>query len=128
MTKLQSTIRSEFENKAHTLEQRSVDFIRKELQSVIAGEMNKMEPILKSSTMQLLTHLSQNKALIDSYSQATSAAAVTAMNRACRDTIGQQLLPSLERSFQSLFTQLHDVFSKGITECKHSFIQIPFIL
>lgn len=121
MSKLHAAIRSEFENKAHTLEQRSVDFIRKELQSVIATEMNRLEPVLKNTTLQLLTHLSQNKAIIDAYSQATSAAAVTSMNRACKDTITQQLLPSLERSFHSLFTQLHDTFAKGIAECEHSF-------
>lgn len=121
MSKLQSAIRSEFENKAHTLEQRSVDFIRKELQSVIATEMNKLEPVLKNTTLQLLTHLSQNKAIIDAYSQATSAAAVTAMNRACKETVSQHLLPSLERSFHNLFTQLHDTFAKGIAECEHSF-------
>lgn len=84
--------------------------------------MNKLEPVLKNTTLQLLTHLSQNKAIIDTYSQATSAAAVTAMNRACKDTIAQHLLPSLERSFHSLFTQLHDTFAKGIAECEHSFL------
>lgn len=121
MSKLQSTIRSEFENKAHTLEQRSVDFIRKELQSVIATEMNKLEPFLKNSTMQMMSHLSQNKSIIDAYSQATSTAAVSAMNRGCKDAITSQLLPSLEVSFQTLFAQLHNTFSKGITECEHSF-------
>jgi len=116
VNKLQATIRSEFDSKGHTLEQRTVDFIRKELQSVIASEMAKMEPLIRNSTMQLLTHLSQNKAIIDSYSQAASAAAVTAMNRSCKETVTQQLLPSLERSFQLLFNQLHDTFAKGITE------------
>ncbi|XP_046460109.1 enhancer of mRNA-decapping protein 4-like isoform X4 [Daphnia pulex] len=116
VSKLQSTIRSEFENKAHTLEQRSVDFIRKELQSVIATEMNKLEPFLKNSTMQMMSHLSQNKSIIDAYSQATSTAAVSAMNRGCKDAITSQLLPSLEVSFQTLFAQLHNTFSKGITE------------
>ena len=121
VNKLQATIRSEFDNKAHTLEQRSVDFIRKELQSVIAVEMTKLEPLLKNSTVQLLTHLSQNKAIIDAYSQASSVAAVAAMNRSCKETVTQQLLPSLERSFHILFTQLHDTFAKGITECKPIF-------
>ncbi len=121
MNKLQSAIRSEFENKAHTLEQRSVDFIRKELQSVIATEMNKLEPVLKNTTLQLLTHLSQNKAIVDSYSAATSTAAVSAMNRACKDTVAQQLMPQLERSFHALFSQLNDTFSKGINECEQSF-------
>ncbi|KAK4023828.1 hypothetical protein OUZ56_009226 [Daphnia magna] len=116
VSKLQSTIRSEFENKAHTLEQRSVDFIRKELQSVIASEMNKLEPVLKNTTLQLLTQLSQNKTIVDAYSQATSSAAVSAMNRGCKEAIASQLLPSLEGSFHSLFTQLHTTFSKGIAE------------
>jgi len=88
---------------------------------VIAGEMNKMEPILKTSMLQMLTHLSQNKSVIDSYGRATSEAAVLAMNRACKDTVAQQLLPTLERSFHTLFAQLHDTFSKGINECEHSF-------
>ncbi|XP_057374740.1 enhancer of mRNA-decapping protein 4-like isoform X1 [Daphnia carinata] len=116
VSKLQSTIRSEFENKAHTLEQRSVDFIRKELQSVIATEMHKLEPVLKNTTLQLLTQLSQNKTIVDAYSQATSSAAVSAMNRGCKEAIASQLLPSLEGSFHSLFTQLHTTFSKGIAE------------
>lgn len=102
------------------MEQRSVDFIRKELQTVISSEMTKLEPVLKNTTLQLLTHLSQNKAIVDAYSQATSAAAVTATNRACKETVSQHLLPLLERSFQNLFAQLHDTFAKGIAECEHS--------
>ena len=121
MNKLQTTIRSEFENKAHTLEQRSIDFMRKELQSVIATEMQKLEPVLKGTTLQLLTRLSQNQAIVDKYSAATSAAAVTAMNQACKEMVTQQLMPKVDRSFHTLFSQLHDTFAKGIAECEHSF-------
>ena len=41
------------------------------------------------------------------------------MQKACRDAFGQQLLPSLERSFEKLFQQLNDNFSKGIAECPY---------
>jgi len=118
VSKLQATIRTELENKTHTLEQRSVDFIRKELQSVIATEMKQVEPVLKNATMQLLSQLSQSKSIVDAYSQATSTAAMTAMRAACKEAMQQQLLPSLDRSFQGLFSQLHATFSKGIEECE----------
>ena len=95
-----------------------MDFIRKELQSVIATEMKQVEPVLKNATMQLLSQLSQSKSIVDAYTQATSTAAMTAMRAACKEAMQQQLLPSLDRSFQGLFSQLHATFSKGIEECK----------
>jgi hypothetical protein len=123
VSELQSAIRSEFETKAHSLEQRTVDFIRKELQSVVAAQMSRMEPVLKGSTLQLLTNLAQNKVIIDTYSQATAAVAASAMHKTCKDVFTQQMLPSVERSFAALFTQLNETFSKGINECKYSIIQ-----
>ena len=117
-------IRGEFESKAHSLEQRTVDFIRKELQSVVASQMSRMEPVLKGSTLQLLTSLAQNKTIIDTYSQATAAVAASAMHKTCKDVFTQQMLPSVERSFAALFTQLNDTFSKGINDCKCLIIQI----
>ena len=113
---MQNTIRTELANKTLTLEQRSVDLIRKELQSVNAAEMKQVEPVLKNATMQLLSQLSQSKSIVDAYIQATSAAAMTAMQRACKEAMAQQLSPTLDRSFQALFSQLHATFSEGIEE------------
>ncbi len=113
-----------FENKAHSLKQRTVDFIRKESQSVVASQMSRMEPVLKGSTLQLLTSLAQNKTIIDTYSQATAAVAASAIHKTCKDVFTQQMLPSVERSFAAVFTQLNETFSKGINHCKFVIIQI----
>lgn len=117
-------MRSELDSKAHTFEQRSVDFIRKELHGVVASEMSRLEPVLQSSTLQLLTHLSKNKAIVDTYSQAASAAAVTAMKHAFRDAVTQSLVPSVEKSLQQMFVQVNDTFAKGTSECNVNQITI----
>ena len=122
MNKLQETIRSEFGNISHTLELKIVDLTRKELQSVIGTEMKKLEPVLNGTALQLLTQLSQDQAIIDKYSAATSAAALTAMNQACKEMVVQQLMPKVDRSLHHLFCQLHDAFSKRIVECECMFI------
>lgn len=95
--------------------------MRKELQSVIATEMAKLEPMLKNTSVALLSQLSQNKTILEAYSEAASGAAAFTMNRVCKDTIAQQLLPSMDRSFNVLFSQVHDTFSKGISECEQIF-------
>ena len=92
--------------------------MRKELQGVVASEMSKLEPVVKSSTVQLLTHLSQNKAIVDTYSQAATSTAVSAMKHAFRDAVTQSLVPSVEKSLQQMFIQVNDTFAKGTGECK----------
>lgn len=125
VSKLQSTVRSELDSKAHTFEQRSVDFIRKELQGVVAAEMTKLEPVVRSSTAQLLTHLSQNKAIVDTYGHAASSAAVSAVKHAFKDAVAQVLIPSLDKSLQQMFVQVNDTFNKGTTECKFFYGSLP---
>ena len=118
VSKLQSTVRSELESKAHTFEQRSVDFIRKELQGIVASEMTKLEPVVRSSTAQLLTHLAQNKAIVDTYSHAASSAAVSAVKHAFKEAVTQVLIPSLDKTLQQVFVQVNETFNKGTSECK----------
>uniref|UniRef100_A0A8D0GBJ2 Enhancer of mRNA-decapping protein 4 n=1 Tax=Sphenodon punctatus TaxID=8508 RepID=A0A8D0GBJ2_SPHPU len=110
--RLERTIRAEMKKTLPQCFSKSMDPVTGQLNNTIATKLSAVEGMLKEN----VTKLVKSKNLTDAIARAAADALQGPMKAAYREAFQTVVLPSFEKSCQSMFQQINDTFKQGTQE------------